>query len=72
MSVILLQPAILLWAEHVTQEISEAARLDDKGKQVVNDGVQELVTHLTPGQVSYTLQLPVKEELQHTAAGVRP
>lgn len=38
--------------------------LDDEGKQVINDGVEELVRHLPPGQVCHTLQLVVEVQLQ--------
>ncbi len=38
--------------------------LDDKGEQVVDDGVQELVCHLAPGQVRHRLELVVQVQLR--------
>ena len=38
--------------------------LDNKGKQVINDSVEELVCHLSPGQVSHTLQFVVQIQLR--------
>ena len=49
-------------SEHA--EAVEPWHLDDKGKEVINDGVQELVGHLAPGQGSHTLQLVVDVQLQ--------
>ena len=37
--------------------------LDDKGKQVINNGVEELVGHLAPGQGSHALELVVQVQL---------
>ena len=42
----------------------QEGHLDDKGEQVINDGVQELVCHLPPGEVSDALQLPIDVQLQ--------
>ena len=54
--------------EHqVVPEHTEAVQpghLDHKGKQVIHDGVQELVGHLAPGQSCHTLQLVVDVQLQ--------
>ena len=47
------------------------AHLDDEGEQVVDDGVQELVAHLAPGQVRHALQLVVQVQL-HTEALFSP
>ena len=52
--------------DQVIPEHAEAVQpghLDDKGKQVIDDGVQELVGHLAPGQGSHTLQLVVDVQL---------
>lgn len=38
--------------------------LDDKGKEVVDDGVEELVCQLPPRQVGHALELVVEVELQ--------
>ena len=46
-------------------EAMQPGHLDDKGKQVINDGVQELEGHLTPWQRCYALQLVVDIQL-HT------
>jgi hypothetical protein len=42
--------------------------LDHKGKQVINNGVEELVGHLAPGQMRHTLQLVVQVQLQAAEA----
>ena len=42
----------------------QPGHLDDKGEEVVNDGVQELVGHLAPGQGCHALQLVVNVQLQ--------
>jgi hypothetical protein len=42
----------------------QEGHLDDKGKEVVDDGVEELVGHLPPGQVCNTLELVVEVQLQ--------
>ena len=38
--------------------------VDDKGKQVVNDGVERAVYHHAPGQVGNRLELVVDEQLR--------
>ena len=48
-------------SEHT--EAMQPGHLDDKGEQVVNDGVQELVGHLAPGQGCHALQLVVDVQL---------
>ncbi len=59
--------------EHqVVSEDTEAVQpghLDDKGEQVINDGVQEFEGHLTPWQRCHTLQLVVDIQL-HTSMRV--
>lgn len=52
----------LLLPEHA--ESMQCWHLDNKGKQIIDDGVEELVCHLTPGQVRNTLQLVVEVQLQ--------
>ena len=42
----------------------QRGHLDDKGKQVIDDGVQELVCHLAPGQVCHTLHPVVQVQLR--------
>ena len=49
-------------SEH-TQAV-QPGHLDDKGEEVIYDGVQELVGHLAPGQGCHTLQLVVDVQLQ--------
>lgn len=44
----------------------QCRHLYDKGKEVINNSVQELVGHLAPGQVGNTLQLVVEVQLQDT------
>ena len=47
----------------------QPGHLDDKGEQVINDGVQELEGHLTPRQRCHTLQFVVDIQL-HTSIRV--
>jgi hypothetical protein len=42
----------------------QRGHFDDKREEVVDDGVEELVRHLAPGQVRHTLQLVVQVQLQ--------
>ena len=42
----------------------QRGHLDDKGKQVVDDGVEELVGQLAPGQVRHTLHAVVQVQLR--------
>lgn len=43
----------------------QPGHLDDKGKQVVDNCVEELVGHLAPGQGCHALQLIIDVKLQH-------
>jgi len=52
-------------AEH--RQPVQQRHLDDKREQVVDDGVQELVRHLAPGQVRHALQLVVQVQLRGRA-----
>ena len=49
----------------------QPGHLNDEGKQVINDGVQELVGHLAPRKRSYALQLIVDVQLQHIILSVK-
>ena len=53
--------------DEVVPEDAEAVQpghLNDKGKQVIHNGIQELVGHLAPRQSCHTLQLVVDVQLQ--------
>ncbi|MFN9900397.1 MAG: hypothetical protein ACK55Z_16725, partial [bacterium] len=45
------------------RETMQRGHFDYKGKQVIDDCVQELVHHCTPGQVGNALELVVDKEL---------
>lgn len=42
----------------------QQGHLDDKREQVVDDGVEELVGHLAPGEVRHGLELVVEVQLR--------
>ncbi len=42
----------------------QRGHLDDKGKEVVDDGVEELVGELAPGQVRHALHAVVQVQLR--------
>jgi hypothetical protein len=46
------------------REPVQRGHLDHKREKVVNDGVEELVRHLAPGEVRHALQLVVEVQLR--------
>ena len=42
----------------------QRGHLDDKGEQVIDDGVEELVGELAPGEVRHTLHAVVQVQLR--------